>query len=83
NHKANLRYTKSEESNPIFPGFGNTTLTMSSHWYSQDKTLETVVGQLFSDWTDNFSTELKVSRRDYQSDPKNNSNLPQISLVWT
>lgn len=83
NHKANLRYTKSEESNPIFPGFANNVLTMSSHWYNQDKTLETVVGQLFSDWTDSFSTELKVSRRDYQSDPKNNSNLPQISLIWT
>jgi len=82
-HKANLRYTKSEESNPIFPGFSNTILTMSSHWYSQDKTLETLVGQLFSDWTDTFSTELKVSKRDYASDPKNNSDLPQISLVWT
>lgn len=82
-HKANLRYTKSEESNPIFPGFANTTLTMSSHWYRQDKTLETVVGQLFSDWTDTFSTELKVSKRDYKSDPKNNSDLPQISLTWT
>ncbi|MDR7334933.1 TonB-dependent receptor [Roseateles asaccharophilus] len=83
NHKANLRYTKSEESNPIFPGFANNTLTMSSHWYSQDKVLETVVGQLFSDWTDVFSTELKVSQRDYTSTPKNNSDLPQISLVWT
>ncbi len=82
-HKANFRYTKSEESNPIFPGFSANVLTMSSHWYSQDKTLETVVGQLFSDWTDNFSTELKISNRDYKSDPKNNSDLPQISLVWT
>jgi hypothetical protein len=82
-HKANFRYTKSEESNPIFPGFSNTVLTMSSHWYSQDKILETVVGQLFSDWTDNFSTELKLSQRDYESNPKNNSNLPQVSLVFT
>jgi Carboxypeptidase regulatory-like domain len=82
-HKANLRYTKSEESNPIFPGFTNQVLTLSSHWYNQDKILETVVGQLFSDWTDNFSTELKISKRDYASDPKNNSNLPQISLVYT
>lgn len=83
NHKANLRYTKSEESNPIFPGFSANILTMSSHWYSQDKVLETLVGQLFSDWTDSFSTELKVSQRDYESNPKNNSDLPQISLTWT
>ena len=51
-----------------------------SHWYNQDKTIETYVGQLFSDWTDNFSTEVKVSYRDYVSTPLNNSNLPQIRL---
>jgi hypothetical protein len=83
NHRANVRYTKSEESNPIFPGFNNTGLTLSSHWYSQDKVLETVVGQVFSDWTDIFSTEVKLSQRNYESNPNNNSNLPQISLIWT
>lgn len=83
NHKVNVRYTKSEESNPIFPNFSATQLALSSDWYSQVKTLETVVGQWFADWTDSFSTELKLSQRDYKSDPKNNSNLPQISLTWT
>ncbi|WP_428506063.1 TonB-dependent receptor [Roseateles sp.] len=83
NHKANLRYTKSEESNPIFPNLNAGTLSLSSHWYKQDKTLETVVGQWFADWTDNFSTELKLSQRDYKSDPVNASDLPQVSLTWT
>lgn len=82
-HRFNIRYSKSEESNPIFPGFFADQLTLSSHWYSQDKILETTVAQLFSDWTDNFSTELKISQRDYESVPKNNSNLPQVSLTWT
>ncbi len=83
NHKVNLRYTKSEESNPIFPNFTANQLSLSSDWYTQGKTLETVVGQWFADWTDTFSTELKLSQRDYKSDPQNNSNLPQIGLVWT
>ncbi|MGM9483815.1 TonB-dependent receptor [Roseateles sp. NT4] len=83
NHKVNLRYTKSEESNPIFPNFAANTLSLSSNWYTQVKTLETVVGQWFADWTDNFSTELKLSQRDYKSDPTNNSNLPQVALIWT
>ncbi|MFO0121798.1 MAG: carboxypeptidase regulatory-like domain-containing protein, partial [Inhella sp.] len=83
-HKANLRYTKSEEANPIFPSTtSNTTLSMSSHWYVQQKTLETLVGQVFSNWTDDFSTELKISQRDYASEPLNNSNLPMVSLIWT
>ncbi|HEY8877751.1 MAG TPA: TonB-dependent receptor [Roseateles sp.] len=83
NHKVNVRYTKSEESNPIFPNFTANQLSLSSDWYTQVKTLETVVGQWFGDWTDNFSTELKLSQRDYKSDPKNNSNLPQVGLTWT
>jgi hypothetical protein len=83
NHKVNVRYTKSTEDNPIFPNFTANQLSLSSNWYTQSKTLETVVGQWFADWTDNFSTELKLSQRDYKSDPKNNSNLPQIGLTWT
>ncbi|MBW8890742.1 MAG: TonB-dependent receptor [Burkholderiales bacterium] len=83
NHKVNVRYTKSEESNPIFPNFTANQLSLSSDWYTQVKTLETVVGQWFADWTDSFSTELKVSQRDYKSDPKNNSNMPQVGLTWT
>lgn len=82
-HRFNIRYTKSEESEPQFTTFTNTTLSMSSRFYSQDKTVETVVAQLFSDWTENFSTELKVSNRDYKSTPKNNSDMPQVSLIWT
>ena len=83
NHKANIRYTKSEEKNPIFPNFTTNILSLSSGWYRQDKTLETVVGQWFGDWTDKFSTEVKVSQRDYASAPVNASDMPQVSLTWT
>jgi hypothetical protein len=85
-HRASLRYAKTEQTEPIFPNFFNTpstALSLSSNWYNQIKTIETVVGQFFSDWTPNFSTELKVSNRDYHSEPKNNSKLPQISLSFT
>lgn len=85
-HRANVRYTKTEQAEPIFPGFfgtAPTALSLSSHWYTQVKSIETVVGQWFADWTPNFSTELKVSSRDYESVPENNSKLPQISLSFT
>ena len=85
-HRANLRYTKTEQTEPIYPNFFNTpstALSLSSNWYSQIKTIETVVGQWFGDWTPNFSTELKISNRDYHSEPKNNANLPQVSLSFT
>ena len=83
NHRANLRYAKTEQSEPQFSNFGNRSLSLNSHWYSQNKNLETLVGQWFADWTPNFSTEFKLSNREYESVPLNNSNLPQVSLIFT
>ena len=82
-HRASVRYSKTEETNPIFPANSGTVLSLNSHWYTQAKTNQSVVGQWFADWSDNFNTELKVSQRTYQSNPLNNSNLPQVSLVFT
>jgi hypothetical protein len=79
-HRMSVRWNKTEQTDPIFPGFGTRSLSLNSHWYNQGKTIETYVGQLFSDWTDNFSTEFKASYRDYFSEPTNNSNLPQVTL---
>ncbi len=82
-HRASLRYNKTEELNPVFPGFGTRNLSTSSHWYDQGKTVEAVVGQLFSDWSDTFSTELRVQRREYDSVPDNASFLPQVDIRFT
>lgn len=85
-HRANIRYTKTDQTEPIFPTFFNTpstALSLSSHWYTQVKEIKTIVGQWFADWTPTFSTEVKVTSRDYHSEPKNNSNLPLIQLSFT
>jgi hypothetical protein len=80
--RLSVRYNKTEQSEPIYYGFGIRNLSLSSHWTTQEKVFESVVGQLFSDWTENFSTELKVARRDYDSEFKNNSRLPSISIQF-
>ncbi|MFN4115605.1 MAG: TonB-dependent receptor domain-containing protein, partial [Inhella sp.] len=81
-HRANVRYTKTEQTEPIFPGFGVTSLSLNSYWYSQVKTVETGVAQWFADWTEDFSTELKLSLRDYASEPKTAANVPAVALIW-
>jgi hypothetical protein len=81
-HRANVRFTKTEQTEPIFGGFGTTSLALSSYWYSQVKTIETGVAQWFADWTDDFSTELKLSTRDYESEPKTAANVPAVALIW-
>ena len=81
-HRASLRYAKTEEGNPIFSNFTASQLALTSNLWTQAKAIETTVGQWFADWTPNFSTELKYSRRDYNSAPNNVSTLPQVSLQF-
>ncbi|WP_119967887.1 TonB-dependent receptor [Shewanella japonica] len=39
-------------------------LKLSSTWYNKEEKLETYAANLYSDWTDSFSTELKVAYKD-------------------
>lgn len=79
-HRAALRYNKMEQSVMRFPGLGSSTVSLSSYWYAQPKTYETWMAELFSDWSDNFSTEFKASYKDYSSVRSPNSNLPHIQI---
>ena len=79
-HRATFRYSKMEEVVPKFPGIGSGNISLSSHWYDQVKSFDSVVGELFSDWSENFSTELKVSRREYNSVAAPYANLPYIRI---
>ncbi|WP_296946343.1 TonB-dependent receptor [uncultured Massilia sp.] len=83
NHRANIRYQRTQQGEPQYSTFSATALSLDSAYYNQQKEIETTVAQLFSDWTPTFSTELKASNRDYDSVPKNNSTLPTIGVQFT
>ncbi|MBI5719287.1 MAG: TonB-dependent receptor [Burkholderiales bacterium] len=78
--RATLRYTRTEQSEPFFPDNGTRALSLTSHWYDQKKTLDTTVAQWFADWTPSFSTEARLSYRDYASEPQNRSQLPLMAF---
>ncbi|NRR31738.1 TonB-dependent receptor [Oxalobacteraceae bacterium] len=82
-HRAMFRYSKTKQTEPQFAGLNATTLSLNSQWYTQGKEIETKVGQWLADWTPTFSTEFKVSSRDYEAIPKLNAELPFISLQFT
>ncbi len=84
-HRASVRYTKTQQNEPILNGFSTTALSLSSWWFDQAKTIESVVGQWFADWTPTFSTELKASKRDYDSVPTpfNGARQPAIGLRYS
>jgi len=83
NHRANIRYQRTKQGEPQYSTFSSTGLSLSSSYYSQGKEIETVVAQLFSDWTPTFSTEFKASSRDYDSVPQNASTLPNIGVAFS
>lgn len=84
-HRASVRYTKTEQIEPVIAGFSPTGLSLSTWWWNQEKVVESVVGQWFADWTPDFSTELKISQREYASEPfpLGGQRLPAIGLRFS
>ena len=82
-HRANFRYGKTKQSEPIYPSFSATGVSLDSYYYTNEKKIETAVAQVFSDWTPTFSTEARVSMRDYDAVPENNARLPSIGLSFS
>ena len=79
-HRAAIRYNEMEQTVPRFPGIAAGTVSLSSYWYDQPKTFESLVGEVFSDWSDVLSTEFKVSTRDYDAVRVPATNLPSIRV---
>ena len=79
-HRASYRYSNMEQVDPVLPGFGSRSLSLNSYWYNQVKTFESHVAQVYSDWSDTFSTEFKVSQRSYDSIAETFSDLPAIAV---
>lgn len=79
-HRAALRYSNTEQSVVRFPELDSNSISLSSFWYSLPKTYENTVLEVFSDWNESFSTEFKVSSRDYNAVRSTFSNLPSIRI---
>ncbi|RZZ88981.1 MULTISPECIES: TonB-dependent receptor [Pseudoxanthomonas] len=81
-HRASFRYSKLDQSKLRINGISSTGVSLSTYWYQHNKTVESYTGQLFSDWSDNFSTEFKASYRDYTAERVVPSNLPSIQIFF-
>ncbi|MEO6171869.1 MAG: carboxypeptidase regulatory-like domain-containing protein, partial [Arenimonas sp.] len=79
-HRAALRHSKTEQSVVRFPKLDNNSISLDTFWYALPKTFDSTVLELFSDWSDSFTTEFKASSRDYSAIRATNSNLPQIEI---
>lgn len=80
NHRASFRYGTSDQSVAEFPGFGSSSIALSSYAYQRDYTFDSYVAQLYSDWSDNFSTEAKISFRDVSAVRTPVANRPAVAV---
>ncbi len=65
-HRAALAYQKTE-GNVVVTSNNSTSLnriSAPSNWYNRSTTMESTSLQLFSDWNEWFSTELKIARKE-------------------
>ena len=81
-HRANIRYSKLEQSRVRPANSSSSSIALTSNWFNHDKTVESVVGQVFSDWTDTFSTEFKASYRDYAAIRVPPTTAPTIQVYF-
>ena len=82
-HRASLRYSKLDQSKLRINGMSSSSqVSLSSYWYQHEKSNESYVGQVFSDWTDTFSTEFKVSYRDYSAVRVVPTTAPSVAIYF-
>ena len=82
NHRASFRYSNLEQARVRPEGSSASGLSLSSNWYNHVKSVESYVGQVFSDWTDTFSTEFKVSYRDYSAIRVTPTTAPTVTVYF-
>ncbi|APD91099.1 TonB-dependent receptor [Alteromonas mediterranea] len=63
-HRASLMYNWNDGFSVSQSDGGSSNLSLSNHFYERGAELTNVVGSLFSNWTDDFSTELRIGHTD-------------------
>jgi len=79
-HRASFKYQNNEDSEPIYADFRGNDASLSSHWYDNNFENKSYNLNLYSDWTANFSTEIRVSSSEFDKQPRNNSRMPQVEV---
>ena len=79
-HRASLTYQQTEEFRPSPYDEFPENVVLSSHWYNIDNITKNTSLQLFSDWTENFSTEIKLSHQKFDQVNGNPIDQPEVEI---
>jgi hypothetical protein len=81
--RATFAYSRVEETKPTpYSGYvRDNSVILSSNWYTVSSTTDNYSLQLFSDWTDNFSTEVKIGYQKYDNTNGAALDQPEVDVV--
>ena len=79
-HRASLTYQQTEEFRPSPYDDRADNVVLSSHWYNIDNITKNTSLQLFSDWSENFSTEVKLSQQKFDQVNGNPIDQPEVEI---
>ena len=61
-HRANLVYNYNDGFTLSQSDTGSTRLSLDSHFYEQGAEFTSIIGSIYSDWNDDFSTEVRLGK---------------------
>ncbi|SEA75676.1 TonB-dependent receptor [Alkalimonas amylolytica] len=78
-------YQRAQDVNTNGATTGGNNLNLSSSWYSREQTLDSFAAQLYSNWTSEFSTEIKASYKSVETlqDPLLGRNYGAVNVTVT
>ncbi|PMG80026.1 hypothetical protein BCU84_04615 [Shewanella sp. 10N.286.51.B7] len=81
-HRASLTYQSTVGNRTNKVSDDESSLNLSSYWYDKEEELESYAATLYSDWTDSFTTEIKVAYKDTtsSSNPVENIGIGQVNV---
>ena len=82
-HRAAFTYNYNDGFNITESDSGSSEFEYAGHLYERGSELNAYIGQLFSDWTDNFSTEIRVahSTLDGRAIPQGGLDVGEIQIT--
>ncbi|CAM5189875.1 TonB-dependent receptor [Alishewanella longhuensis] len=79
-HRAALTYQRSDGDKISNTTDAPATLKLSSQWFNRSEKMDSYALKLFSDWTNDFSTEIFATYQDRETGQNSLSTLPQVFI---
>ena len=79
-HRLAFTYNTNEDNSPQLPNLGGNRASLSSQWYTNNFQKDSYAVNVYSDWTPNFTTEIRLSTSSFDKNPVGLSNLPYVEI---